>query len=136
MMDRRGFIKASSLAAVSLAFPGLADARGTTLCYPPGVFYTRKYPGVWAKKVGSHAPRVKVEGCKVTIITLHPMSRKHYIVRHTLVTEDGEVLGAKTFTPEDKKPVSTYDIPKGKGKRFYATSFCNLHDFWITEFTV
>lgn len=135
-MKRRDFLKTSSLAALGLLVPRSARATNNLLCYPPGVIYTKEHPGRWAKKVGSHAPRVQVEGCKVTIETRHPMSKKHFIVRHTLVASDGQVLGAKTFIPEDKKPISTYEIPKGKRGKFFATSFCNLHDFWVTPFTI
>jgi len=118
-----------------MAIPKAAVATYTN-CYPPGVVYTKEAPGKWAKKVGTHAPRVKVEGKKVTIETVHPMTKAHFIVRHTLVTETGEVLGAKTFTPQDKQARSTYEIPADTSKKLFATSFCNLHDFWVTPFNI
>ncbi len=134
-MRRREFIKVSSLAVLGLAVGGRAEAR-ESLCFPPGIVYTKEQPGKWAKKAPTHAPKVTVNGTKVTIETMHPMTKPHFIVRHTLVSDTGEVLGAKTFTPEDKRAVSTFEIPGGKGKRFFATSFCNLHDFWVTPFSV
>lgn len=101
-----------------------------------GIIYTAENPGKWEKKVGGHAPKVKVEGLEVTIKTLHGMSEEHYIVRHTLVCEHGKVLGEKTYNPTDKKAESTFTLPEKHAKKFYATSFCNKHDLWVTEFTV
>ncbi len=63
------------------------------------------------------------------------MSEVHYIVRHTLVAENGDVLGEKTFYPTDEQAVSSFEIPDGYSK-LYATSFCNKHDLWITEFSL
>jgi len=136
MNDRRDFMKKSALitAGAVLATGTNVFASGSTL--PAGVIYTKENPGKWAKKVGSHAPRVRVEGQKITIETVHPMSDKHYIVRHTLVTWNGEVVGAKTFYPADKKAESSFEVEAGHGSKFYATSFCNLHDFWVTPFTL
>jgi superoxide reductase len=71
-------------------------------------------------------------GSKVVVVTDHPMSQEHYIVRNTLPLADGTFVGAKTFTPTDK-PEATYDLPHGYKGRFYVSSFCNLHDFWLLE---
>jgi len=46
---------------------------------------------------------------------------------------DGVVLGSRTFTAKDPEAVSTYELPKGYSGVLLATSFCNLHDFWLTE---
>ncbi len=134
MKNRRTFLKGSLLAAVGLAASRIEHAAASVSALPSGIVYTAKDPGKWSAKVGSHAPVVTVDGKKVTIETKHGMSEKHYIVRHTLVSADGKVLGAKTFYPTDK-PVSTFTLPADAGKKLYATSFCNLHDFWLTEFT-
>ena len=135
MNDRRDFLKKTVLVVGGLVIGSSAKAIASPEKFPAGVIYTKDNPGKWAKKVGGHAPIVKVEGKKVTITTKHGMSEKHYIVRHTLVSADGKVLGEKTFYPTDPKPVSTYELPAGAGAGFYATSFCNLHDFWLTEFS-
>jgi len=135
MNDRRDFLKQTVLVAGGLVVGNSASAFASSEKFPVGVIYTKDNPGKWAKKVGSHAPIVKVEGKKVTITTKHSMSAKHYIVRHTLVSANGKVLGEKTFYPTDPKPESTFELPAGAGSKFYATSFCNLHDFWLTEFS-
>ena len=135
MTDRRNFLKLSVAAASATllsAAPGRTAAQPA--CYP-GVVYTTANPGKWAKKAGSHAPVITVDGQKVTVETKHGMSPNHYIVRHTLVLADGTVVGAKTFSPEDKA-VSSYTLPPGYRGVIRATSFCNLHDFWLTEATV
>ena len=136
MNDRRDFLKKSVFLAAGMFVAKSATAFASQGGFPSGVVYTKDNPGKWAKKVGSHAPEVKVEGKKVTLTTKHPMSEKHYIVRHTLVSADGKVLGSKTFYPSDKEAVSTYELPSNHESKFYATSFCNLHDFWLTEFNV
>jgi len=136
MNDRRDFLKKSIFLAAGMVVVKSATAFASPEAFPSSVVYTKDNPGKWARKVGSHLPEVKVEGKKVTLTTKHPMSEKHYIVRHTLVSADGKVLGSKTFYPSDKKAVSTYELPSNHGSKFYATSFCNLHDFWVTEFMV
>ena len=132
MSSRREFIKGSVVAASLLtlgkALPAKASAN--TL---GGVIYTSDNPGKWGQKVGSHLPSITVENNKVTLETKHPMSEKHYIVRHTLVLEDGTVAGAKTFYPDTKKAVSSFNLPAGYKGKVYGTSFCNLHDFWLNE---
>ncbi len=136
-MKRRDFLKASLLGLGSMALVkgGEVFAGGKKKSCKVDTFtniiYTQNNPGKWAKKVGSHAPVITVKGDKVVVETKHLMSEKHFIVRHTLVLEDGTVLGAKTFTPKDK-PVSEYTLPKGYKGKIYATSFCNLHDFWLS----
>ncbi|MBW1705920.1 MAG: desulfoferrodoxin [Deltaproteobacteria bacterium] len=136
MNDRRGFLKTSMLVAAGIVASKATNAFASLEKFPAGIVYTKDKPGKWAKKVGSHAPKVKVEGKKVTLTTRHPMSEKHYIVRHTLISADGKVIGSKTFYPSDKEAVSTYELSSTSGSKLYATSFCNLHDFWLTEFNV
>ena len=135
MTDRRSFLKTSAVAVSALALSRSGSAFASGGVTYPGVIYTKDNAGKWAKKVGSHAPVVTVEGHAVTVETKHGMSDAHYIVRHTLVLADGTVVGGKTFTPTDK-PVSTYTLPAGYKGGLSATSFCNIHDFWLTEITV
>jgi superoxide reductase len=135
-MKKRAFIKGSllTLAGVFLSSIKIKAMSESTL-KASGIIYSKSDQGKWEGKAGSHAPVVQVEGDQVTVVTEHGMSEKHYIVRHTLVTESGEVIGEKTFYPEDEKAVSTFTLGGKKGK-MTATSFCNKHDLWITEFTV
>lgn len=135
MSTRREFIKNSVVAASVLALSKAVPAQASGNSFP-GVIYTKDNPGKWGKKVGSHLPSINVEGSKVTLNTKHPMSEKHYIIRHTLILADGTVAGAKTFYPDVKKAVSNFELPAGYKGKIYATSFCNLHDFWVNESTV
>ncbi|HHH40093.1 MAG TPA: desulfoferrodoxin [Sedimenticola sp.] len=136
MSDRRTFLKSTLVVAAGAAVARTAPALAGGGALPGGLIYTVENPGMWAKKVGGHAPKVSRDGDRVTITTRHSMSGKHYIVRHTLVAADGTVVGAKTFYPSDEEPVSSHQLPAGARGRFYATSFCNKHDFWVTEFEV
>ncbi len=133
-MNRRNFLKTSAVATSVVALGSVSNVFASSSGFP-GVIYTKDHPGMWAAKVGGHAPKVKVEGTMVSVTTNHGMSEKHFIVRHSLVLESGEVLGGKTFTPSDK-PNSSYQLPPGYKGKFFATSFCNKHDFWLTEVKV
>lgn len=146
MSNRRDFLKAtlavsatSALTACNLT-PEKKDGSEMTAMdsgasFPKGVIYTKENPGKWAKKVGGHLPEVKVEGNKVTVTTNHGMSKKHFIVRHTIVTKEGDVLAENTFSPLDDEPISVFELSV-KDAELYATSFCNKHDFWLTTFKV
>jgi len=136
MNDRRSFLKTTLVVASGLAVARTAPAIAGSPTLPYGLIYTANNPGMWSKKVGGHAPRVSLEDGQVTIFTKHSMSEKHYIVRHTLVSASGEVLGSKTFYPADDEARSSYSLPAGTKGRLYATSFCNKHDFWVSEFSV
>ena len=135
MIERRDFLKGSAVAVSALAVGLGSNALASESAAFSGIVYTKDSPGKWSAKVGSHAPEVKVEGGKVMVKTNHPMSDAHYIVRHTLVLADGTVVGATTFTSKDK-PESSYDLPAGYKGKIYTTSFCNMHDFWLTEAAV
>lgn len=132
MKDRRDFLKASLVVAAGVAVGKVAPVRAGSGGLPKGLIYTAEYQGKWAGKANSHAPLVSIDGNKVTIETNHPMTEPHFIVRHTLVSDDGEVVGEKTFSAADAKAVSVFELPAGKSAR-YATSFCNKHDFWVAE---
>jgi len=135
MTDRRNFLKTTAAAAAVVVF-GTGKQAGAVDCKQfSGIVYTKDTPGMWEKKVGSHAPVVAVKNGNVTVTTNHGMSEAHFIVRHTLVLADGTVVGSKTFTPTDE-PESTYVLPDGYKGDINATSFCNLHDFWLTKATV
>ena len=136
MSERRDFIKSSLLLAAGAAVGNSSTALASTGPYPSGVVYTARDAGKWAKKIDSHAPKISVTGDKVTIRTEHGMSNSHFIVRHTLVSSNGKVIGEKTFSPKDEEAVSVFKLKKGGTKKFYATSFCNKHDFWVTEFSL
>lgn len=134
MYDRRNFLKTAAAASV-LAFTTAPIAFAAGSAEYTNIIYTKNNPGKWAGKEGSHAPQVTVIGANVSVATKHPMSDMHFIVRHTLVLEDGTYIGAMTFTPADT-PESSYELPAGYKGKIYVTSFCNLHDFWLTETTV
>jgi superoxide reductase len=135
MTERRDFLK-GGLAAASLLAVGSVNIANAAAAPYTNIVYTAANPGKWDKKVGSHLPSISVEGNKVTLFTKHSMAAKHYIVRHTLVLEDGTVVGAKVFNPSDAEAKSSYELPAGYKGIVYGTSFCNLHDFWVNEATV
>jgi superoxide reductase len=136
MPARRQFLKTAAALAGLLAIGKNLEA-ATIGDFPPGLIYTKKKLGRWAGKEGLHLPQVTVTGREVKIVTPHPMTRPHFIVKHTLFTPEGKFLGEKTFDfSNPAPPESTYQLPQGIKGTLWATSFCNLHDLWLTEFSV
>jgi len=135
MSSRRDFLKGSLILGVAVAAGRAGQARAGS-AFPSALVYTKDNPGRWAGKEAAHVPKVAVAGGKVTILTPHPMTPQHFIVKHTLLTPEGKVIGEKTFTAADPKAESAYDLPAGFKGTLWATSFCNLHDLWLKELTV
>ncbi len=140
MSNRRAFLKSSLAVAAGMAVGQVLPVSADSASFPRGVVYTSQNPGKWSKKVGGHLPNVNVEGNKVTVTTTHGMTDEHYIVRHTLVSGNGDVLGEKTFSPSDAEAKSVFELSGTHSKyvwdtaTLYATSFCNKHDLWVIEF--
>jgi superoxide reductase len=135
MKGRRDFLKVSLTVLGAAMVGGAVQAQAATK-FPAGLIYTKDSLGRWVGKEGAHVPQVTVQGKNVKIVTPHPMTKEHYIVKHTLVTTAGKVLGDKTFAYTDPAAESSYQLPDGFKGTLWATSFCNIHDFWLTEFTV
>jgi superoxide reductase len=135
MQGRRDFLKGSIVAAgVSLA--GTAARAQAAGKFPPGLIYTKEAPGRWAGKEGTHVPKATLEAGVLKVVTPHGMSEKHYIVKHTVTTPDGKLIGEKTFAPTDAAAGSSFPLPDGFKGALWVTSFCNIHDLWLAEFTV
>ena len=101
---------------------------------PGNIIYTATNQGIWEGKAGSHAPMLNPDG---SIVTKHGMLPAHYIVRHTLVSKEGEVVFAKTFAYNDKEAKSMVDLSKiKKGEKYFAFSYCNKHDLWMSEVSI
>lgn len=135
MNNRREFLKATATVTSILAISSVSNVLAADTAPFTNIVYTADNQGKWAGKQGSHAPKVTVTGGKVEAVTKHSMSAAHYIVRHTLVLEDGTYVGGTVFKPTDK-PESSYELPAGYKGKIFVTSFCNLHDFWLTEVQV
>ncbi|MGL1886725.1 MAG: desulfoferrodoxin family protein [Reichenbachiella sp.] len=132
MNSRRNFLKGSLAATAGLIATAALPASAFEMQKTAGFTYSSNTPGKWKGKEAGHAPKISISGNKVTISTDHVMSEGHYIVKHTLLDVNGVVLGEQTYYPSHKKAEATFTIT-GKHSRLYATSFCNLHDLWVTE---
>jgi len=135
MKGRREFLK-GSLVVAGMAVAGGAVRVQAASTFPVGLIYTKEAPGRWAGKEGSHSPKMTVEGWNVKVVTSHPMSEKHFIVKHTLLTPEGKIIGEKNFANTDPAAESSYKLPEGFKGPLWAASFCNLHDLWVTELTI
>jgi superoxide reductase len=134
MSRRRDFLKGSVALTGAAVLGGAAFVQAAST-FPAGLVYTKEAPGRWAGKEGAHAPKVAVEGTNVKIANSHPMTEKHFIVKHTLLTPEGKVLGEKTFVSTDAAE-SVCTLPDGFKGVLWAASFCNIHDLWVTEFKI
>jgi superoxide reductase len=135
-MDRRIFLAAVGGSSLTLGPVGSARAAAEASSLPSAnLVYSANNPGVHQAIQGTHLPKIEVQGSQVKVTTPHGSSEPHFIVRHTLLLADGTLVGAKAFTPKDK-PVSEYTLPPGYKGKVYATSFCNLHDLWLSEASV
>ena len=150
MSERRRFLKLVAAGpAGALLLPLFSGTGKSTLAadvecaaeslgkLPENIIYTKARPGVWKGKEGGHIPVVsaKAAGDKISlnVETNHGMSEEHYIVRHSVVSDCGKVLGAKTFHWKDD-PVSEYEFElKGECKHLFVMSYCNLHDLWVAH---
>ncbi|MCR4289822.1 MAG: twin-arginine translocation signal domain-containing protein, partial [Candidatus Scalindua sp.] len=111
MSNRRTFLKSSLAVAAGFAVGHISPVSAGAACsYPKGIIYTKQNPGKWSGKIKGHVPNVTVEGNKVTVTTTHGMSEEHYIVRHTIVSKCGKVLGEKTFKPSDAQAKSIFEL--------------------------
>ena len=87
MKDRRDFLKTTAAMAPLLAISSFPQPAAAAELKSKNIIYTKDDPGRWEGKQGTHIPQVKVTGSKVAVVTNHPMSSAHYIVRHTLVLD-------------------------------------------------
>ncbi|MEJ2611234.1 MAG: desulfoferrodoxin family protein [Candidatus Thiodiazotropha sp.] len=131
-MDRRTFLLSSSATTAIATLSSIAQATENSSLPPKNLIFTEKNGGKWRSKKGTHVPKFEINGRIVKVNTDHGQSEYHYIVRHTLLLEDGTMVGAKTFMFNDA-PMSEYELPVGYKGRIIATSFCNKHDLWLAE---
>ena len=134
-MDRRHFLFASAAATTVATLGGRVQAAEGASLPSKNIVFTQDNAGIWEAKKGSHVPMIEAAEGKIKVTTNHGHSEEHYIVRHTLVLDDGTVVGATTFSPQDK-PVSEYELPAGYRGKIYATSICNKHDLWLAAASV
>lgn len=136
-MNRRYFLLGTASAAASatvVSLGGCAQIDEDTSSPTPtnNIIFTQDNGGIWSEKKGSHLPNIEVIAGKITVTTDHAQSDEHYIARHTVLLDDGTVVGATTFSPLDV-PVSEHELPAEYRGVIYATSFCNKHDLWLSE---
>ncbi len=145
-MDRRKFIRfvfggaAAGVVAGAIAptrvLANTSSSASMMSKMAGGVYYTKKSPGRWAKKVGGHLPNIEVvksdNGAVVKIITAHGMDPyAHYIVKHMVLDSDFNFIAEHMFDPiKDKAPIS--EIPVGNYRGVVnVLSVCNKHDTWL-----
>lgn len=142
-MNRRGFIRIGMAGtAVGIIAPQaiLASSMGEKMnCngMAGGVYYSKEYPGRWAKKAGSHSPIIEKVDSGVRVVTGHPMKPgEHWIIKHVLLDKDFKFMAENIFDPtKDKAAMSTFSL-SGQEGAVYALSVCNIHDSWLTMLEV
>jgi superoxide reductase len=133
-MERRTFLNAALASAAGLALISektiAAEKAGLE-----NIIFTESQPGHWKGKETTHLPIIERTGEGIKVTTPHPMTEAHFIVSHSVVLPNGQLLGRKTFTWRDA-PISTYALPAGLKGTITVTSTCNQHDWWVKEFVV
>ncbi|MEW6745910.1 MAG: desulfoferrodoxin family protein [Planctomycetota bacterium] len=149
--NRRTFLKASGLVAVTVAVPSfvwgcsraedVAEAvevkkkeeweKRAAALEQPGV-HTTSSPGKWEGKAAGHVPQVTFRQGECELFTKHPMSEEHYITAHYLRNQDGIVIGWHDFQGTDPEARHTFTLPKGT-TQITAYSHCNQHDHWKSD---
>ena len=127
------FVGATGVIGASLTACTSSDEANLKNNLSKGILYSSKNQGRWQGKDSSHAPIISVNKNTVTVETHHGMTESHYIVKHTLLLDSGEVIGETVFSPKDERATSIFEL-KEVPKNLTATSFCNLHDMWISEY--
>lgn len=153
-LDRRGFLKAAGVVAVSVAVPaglwscttdeqkkpvvpgkgaagGMAANEAAVAKLEAEEILTMEKPGKWKGKEAGHLPQVTFhegEGA-VTLFTKHSMSEAHWITAHYLRDQDGKLLGFQAYKGTDAEAKHRFDLPKGTTK-ITAYSHCNKHGDW------
>ncbi|HEY5999567.1 MAG TPA: desulfoferrodoxin family protein [bacterium] len=135
MSTRRDFLKGSLAMGVAIAASRVGRAEAAT-SFPTALIYTKDAPGRWAGKEAAHAPQVTIAAGKITVMTPHPMTPAHFIVKHTIISPEGRLIGERTFTGADAKAESVYDLPADFKGTLWCSSDCNLHDLWVTEVVI
>jgi len=135
MQGRRDFLKSSAvIAAVALA--GERRRSQTAGKFPPGLVYTKDAPGRWAGREGTHVPKAFAGREEPQGPEPHGMSEKHY-VKHTVLTTEGKLIGERTFAPTDHdRRILVSAARRVQGDASGSRASANIHDLWLTEFTV
>lgn len=152
MIDRRDFLKRTSVAAIAFAVPtwvwstacGPAaveknatwEARATEL-EGKGTVLTKEAPGKWSEKVTPHIPAATFNkgANSVDIVVPHPMTEAHWISDVYIKNQDGIVIGFMTWEAKNyegeaaTQAKATFTLPAGTTE-ITTYSYCNLHDHW------
>ena len=150
-MDRRTFLRNSSLAAITLAVPswvwgcGGAEAvkkneaweKKATDLEGKGTVLTKAEPGKWKEKIEVHLPKPTFNkgANSVDVVVTHPMTKGHWISDIYVKNQDGIVVGLKSWEAKDytgeeaKQAKATFTLPAGTTS-ITAYAYCNLHDHW------
>lgn len=134
-MNRRQFIAAAGAVAALPVMSEASAAQASTQNTLHNVVFSADDPGHWKNVEQLHVPDIAIKDRSLSVTTPHPMSEAHYIVSHTVVLENGQLLDRKTFNWHDK-PVSEHILPENYKGKLRITSTCNLHDFWVKDITV
>jgi superoxide reductase len=139
MTTRRGVIAGAAALAAGGAYLGPARAAGLSTTdavrmLAGKLIYSADAPGRWAGKEHGHVPLMRLERIAdevaVQIVTRHPMSSDHYIVKHMVLDQNFEILGETMFDFTFDYPQSHFRL-KGVSGRLFAVSLCNIHDSWL-----
>lgn len=111
------------------------DTRDAVRLLAGKLVYSAQSPGRWAGKEPGHVPHMRVQRTddevQVQVVTRHPMSADHYIVKHMVLDAQFDILAETLFDYSFDYPQSHHRL-KGVSGRLFAVSLCNIHDSWLS----
>ena len=140
MLSRRGVAAGGAALAAGGIYLGQAQAAGVSTAdavrlLAGKLIYSADSPGRWTGKEHGHVPQMRVERIgdevRVQVVTRHPMTSDHYIVKHMVLDEQFEILAETLFDYSFDYPQSHHRL-KGVSGRLFAVSLCNIHDSWLS----
>lgn len=140
MISRRGVLAGGAALAAGGVYLGPARAAGVSTAdavrlLAGKLIYSADSPGRWAGKEQGHVPQMRVERTgdevNVQVVTRHPMSSDHYIVKHMVLDARFEILAETLFDYGFDYPQSHHRLT-GVSGRLFAVSLCNIHDSWLS----
>jgi len=105
--------------------------------------YTEENPREWKSIASEHIPIVrktiyKGRNSVLIEVPLRRATTEHYIQRIGILDEHGKEIASTAIPRIPNPPVYAYfdfdGLPFGKNLKAYAR--CNLHDTWVTTFTL
>ncbi|MFK7827336.1 MAG: desulfoferrodoxin family protein [Oligoflexales bacterium] len=101
------------------------------------IYTAAAHPEELTGKAGGHLPQITLVENQIQVETPHPMEEEHYIARHQIIAENGEVIADRIFKiGVDSEAKSLFRPLMPSGDTVSALSTCNLHGIWKADYSI